>query len=173
MLFAPAVLWRISSHSLALSWIIYPSSVWAQSISIQERTEEPSRAAPVAKQTASREPEAITRPHAVSVAVEYPKGGLGEQEVVLELTISKEGTVAEARALKGDEPFSTQAVRQSKQWLFEPARRNATPVSAKIRRNRVQRLQLQVQLLRPNYNSGNWSGRLVLAENVRTSSLVR
>ncbi len=75
----------------------------------------------------------MTPPHAVSTPVEYPAQGQGEQEVVLELTITTQGTVTGASVVSGAAPFSDSALNASRTWLFEPAQRGARSIAAKIR----------------------------------------
>jgi TonB family protein len=107
----------------------------AQSVSIDEaqpapRTEAP---APAVAKPVPKPPEALTPPRAVSTPVEYPAQGQGEQEVVLELTISLQGTVTAASVVSGATPFSESALEATKTWLFEPAKRGVTTIAAKIR----------------------------------------
>ncbi len=75
----------------------------------------------------------MTVPRALSTPVEYPGRGQGEQQVVLELTISAEGTVTSASVISGAAPFADSARDATKTWLFEPATRGAQNVAAKIR----------------------------------------
>ncbi|HEX3854877.1 MAG TPA: TonB family protein, partial [Polyangiaceae bacterium] len=107
----------------------------AQSVSIDEARPAPSSQAPAPAAAKPAPPPAVpvTLPHAVSTPVEYPAAGQGEQEVVLELTISIQGTVTAASVVSGAEPFSDSALAATKTWLFEPARRSAQNVVAKIR----------------------------------------
>jgi TonB family protein len=53
--------------------------------------------------------------------------------VVVEVTVTAEGTVKEARAVKGDDPFVGQAVRATGTWRFEPATRDGKAIAARIR----------------------------------------
>ncbi len=78
-------------------------------------------------------PEPVTPPHALSTPLRYPAQAHGEQEVVLELTIAKEGTVTTASAISGEAPFTDAALAASKSWLFEPAKRGTRSIAAKIR----------------------------------------
>jgi len=113
--------------------------VLAQSVSLDEATPAANNQAPAsakAKPAASPPPKAVepvTPPHAVSTPVEYPAQGQGEQEVVLELTISTRGTVTAAGVVSGAAPFSDGALAATKTWLFEPAQRGAQNIAAKIR----------------------------------------
>ena len=65
--------------------------------------------------------------------VDYPAGASGDVEVLLEVLVSKDGTVREASPLEGEEPFATLAARAALGWSFEPATRDGVPVAAKIR----------------------------------------
>jgi TonB family protein len=75
----------------------------------------------------------IVPPRALSTPITYPAHAEGEQDVVLELTISKDGRVTNALAVSGATPFSDAALEATKSWVFEPATRAAAPISAKIR----------------------------------------
>ncbi|MCU0687486.1 MAG: TonB family protein [Polyangiaceae bacterium] len=68
-----------------------------------------------------------------SSEVGYPAGATGEAHVLLELLVSAEGTVVEARALEGGDPFATAALTAARGWRFSPATRNGAPLRAKIR----------------------------------------
>jgi len=61
--------------------------------------------------------------------------------VILELLIGEDGAVQEATAITGQAPFSDAAVTTARTWRFEPARRGARRVSARIR--------VQVQFIQP------------------------
>jgi TonB family protein len=67
------------------------------------------------------------------LTVEAPAGALGAHTVVLELTVNADGSVREARALVGDEPFASRAVETARGWSFSPATRLNKPVAARIR----------------------------------------
>jgi TonB family protein len=67
------------------------------------------------------------------LTVEPPAGAAGAHTVVLELTVNPDGSVREARALVGDEPFAGQAVATARGWRFSPATRSEKPVAARIR----------------------------------------
>ncbi|APR76525.1 TonB family protein / TonB-dependent receptor [Minicystis rosea] len=64
---------------------------------------------------------------------EYPTGAIGEQDVVLEITVDGEGHVENARAVTGPSPFIEAALQASSGWRFEPARQNGKAVRARIR----------------------------------------
>jgi TonB family protein len=79
-------------------------------------------------------PERVEPPRPLtSLTVEAPAGALGAHTVVLELTVNADGTVREARALVGDEPFASRAVETARGWRFSPATRLNKPVAARIR----------------------------------------
>lgn len=113
-----------------------PSALAAQSLSIEEETPEPEPAVPSkpAKPAAEpAKPAVIVMPTAVTTPLEYPEGATGEASVALELTLTADGAVTEARALEGDEPFVSVAVTAAKSWTFQPATRDGKPIAAKIR----------------------------------------
>jgi TonB family protein len=120
-----------------LGAICFAPCAFAQSISIDD---DGAKAAPPAPRPTSAPaptpvpaPEAVTPPRAVSTPAVYPAQARGEQQVVLELTIAKEGTVTTAVAISGEAPFVDAALEASKSWLFEPAKRGTRAVAAKIR----------------------------------------
>ncbi|MBK9261717.1 MAG: TonB family protein [Polyangiaceae bacterium] len=73
----------------------------------------------------------------VALEAGYPDGlpanEQQETDVVLEITVTVEGGVKEARVVKGDEPYAGQATRAAAQWRFDPATRDGKPISARIR----------------------------------------
>jgi TonB family protein len=111
--------------------------VFAQSISIDG---EPSQehppvtpSPPTSAPAPAPAPAPVSPPRAISTPIEYPAQARGEQEVVLELTIDKQGIVTNALAISGEAPFTDAALSASRGWLFEPAKRGEQPVAAKIR----------------------------------------
>jgi TonB family protein len=77
-------------------------------------------------------PARIERPVAVSTPLAYPEGASGEHDVVLLLTIAKDGTVTDASVARGDPPFAEAAVVAAKSWLFHPATRDGVAIASKI-----------------------------------------
>jgi len=75
----------------------------------------------------------IVPPKALSTAIDYPPGQTRDVRVVLELVITAEGEVKEARALEPDAPFSDAAEKAAAGWKFEAATRDGKPVPARIR----------------------------------------
>lgn len=65
--------------------------------------------------------------------VPYPSEGKGDASVILRLTIMADGSVREARATEGDEPFASAAAQAATSWRFEPATRDGKPVAAIVR----------------------------------------
>lgn len=63
----------------------------------------------------------------------YPQGANGYASVVVELVVTIDGTVREARVVQGDEPFASAALSAASTWRYEPARRGDKPVAARIR----------------------------------------
>lgn len=78
-------------------------------------------------------PVPVQPPQALSTPITYPETGKGEQEVVLELVVSKEGKISDARVVSGATPFLETALAASKAWRFQPARRGEQNIAAKIR----------------------------------------
>ena len=88
-------------------------------------------------------PPAVIPPRPLTpLTVESPEGAEGAHTVVLELTVNADGTVRDARALLGDEPFASKAVETARGWRFSPATRSdpknnnpndLKPVAARIR----------------------------------------
>ena len=110
-------------------------SVFAQSVSIDSdrapATPLPPTSAP--SPTPAPVPEPLIPPRPLSTPIDYPEQGHGEQEVVLELTIDKQGAVTKALAVSGEAPFTDAALAASRAWSFEPAKRGEHAVVAKIR----------------------------------------
>lgn len=106
----------------------------AQSVSLEEKPEPaPEPAPPPPAPPPPAPPEPVVMPKVITAEVTYPDGAEGEHEVVLELVISAEGEVTEARATQGDPPFAEHAERAARSFRFEPARRGEQPIAAKIR----------------------------------------
>lgn len=76
------------------------------------------------------------RPLTALVAA-YPEGLSAdkqlEADVVVELTVTVDGSVQGARVVKGDEPYAGQATHAAVAWRFEPATRDGKPIAAVIR----------------------------------------
>jgi TonB family protein len=109
----------------------------AQSLSIEEEEPEPEPTSPRApvkpEPEPPRAPAVIVMPTALTTPLSYPEGAQGEASVALELTLTAEGSVTEARAIEGDEPFASVAVAAARSWTFQPATRDGKPIAAKIR----------------------------------------
>src|SRR4051794_37909394 len=69
----------------------------------------------------------------VSTDVPYPEGASGDADVLLELVVEADGAVSSVGVIEGEEPFAGRARAAASTWRFTPARRGATPVSARIR----------------------------------------
>ena len=63
----------------------------------------------------------------------YPAGTFGDVTVVLTLVVNADGSVRSAEPLEVHEPFSGNASRAAKEFVFEPATRDGKTVAAKIR----------------------------------------
>jgi TonB family protein len=87
----------------------------------------------VSERAQASQQDAIALPRALATPLVYPAGASGEATVVLELTLDREGTVLDARALAGDAPFRDAALSAAQTWRFTPALRGSRPVPAKIR----------------------------------------
>src|SRR5579859_7197127 len=99
----------------------------------------PARAAPAdpggggERATPSAQGPPVVAPVPRETPVEYPDGGEGEAQVVLDITIGADGMVTAAAVLSGEAPFAEAAVRAVRAWRFEPALRDGRPVPARIR----------------------------------------
>ena len=75
----------------------------------------------------------LVAPTQVSAAPpSYPDAAHGNAEVVLELLIAQDGTVAEVSLRDGSEPFASAARVAVERWRFTPALRDGIPVRARI-----------------------------------------
>ncbi len=92
-------------------------------------------AARAAEPVAAKAPEpTLTRPVPKGpLDVAYPDGATGEGRVTLELVLDERGTVTGVTVVAGEEPFARAAESAARSFQFEPARRGALAVSAKIR----------------------------------------
>ncbi len=109
----------------------------AQSVSIDGKPSAPP--APQAAEPAATPPPPapppapVIPPRAVATPIQYPEDQKGAQEVVLELTIGKDGAVLDAKAVSGEPAFAAPAVEASRAWRFEPASRGGVAIATKIR----------------------------------------
>jgi TonB family protein len=84
--------------------------------------------------TAPAPPPAIVPPRPLSpLRAYYPEGGTGEHDVTVEITVTKEGGVKDARLVEGEPPYGDAAVKAADGWQFAPATRAGKPVVARIR----------------------------------------
>ncbi len=65
--------------------------------------------------------------------VPYPTSAHGSSSVVVDLRVDREGHVTESRVVEGEEPFASAVTGAAASWRFQPARRGAVPVEARIR----------------------------------------
>ena len=87
-----------------------------------------------AAQGSASDPPALTPPKITSPeTVPYPEGAEGDAVVILELRVGASGSVEEAKALEGTEPFASAARQAAMVWHFTPARRGEVDVAARIR----------------------------------------
>ncbi|UQA59293.1 TonB family protein [Polyangium aurulentum] len=89
---------------------------------------------PPAPQAAPPPQPAIVPPRPLSpLRAYYPEGGTGEHDVTVEITVTKEGRVKDARVVEGEPPYGDAAVKAADGWLFDPATRAGQPIVARIR----------------------------------------
>jgi TonB family protein len=127
--------WTVAAVLGALAYLRAPAA-FAQSLSVEEKPETPPAAPappPSSQPAPPAKPPVIVMPVARATPLGYPEGANGEASVVLELTLSREGTVTDAKAVEGDEPFASAAVTAARAWTFEPATRDGAPIPARIR----------------------------------------
>ncbi len=72
-------------------------------------------------------------PTPVRVSVEYPEGGRGDAQVLLELVVEDDGQVSEAEVVTGSPPFAQRAQEAAREWTFGPASAGGTPVAVRLR----------------------------------------
>ena len=70
---------------------------------------------------------------AMQPEVAYPPNAKGDASVILRLTINADGSVRDAQAAEGDEPFTSVAASAAMTWRFEPATRDGRPVASVVR----------------------------------------
>jgi TonB family protein len=75
----------------------------------------------------------LVPPKPLETPVEYPEGGNGKADVILELTIDADGHVTEVHVVSAVAPFDEAAIRAAKDWVFEPGMRDGHPVATRIR----------------------------------------
>ncbi len=72
-----------------------------------------------------------------ALGADYPEGLPAdkqlETDVIVELTVTVDGSVQGARAVKGEQPYAGQAIRASGAWRFDPATRDGKSIAALIR----------------------------------------
>jgi TonB family protein len=105
----------------------------AQSVAIDDQAPPPAASVTPPPATPKLIATPIVPPRAVSTPIAYPSGQQGDHEVVLELTISKQGVVSAATAISGDALFAASAIDATRTWTFEPATRGGAAIAAKIR----------------------------------------
>jgi TonB family protein len=86
-----------------------------------------------AERPASAEAGSVTPPKAREAEVEYPTGASGEAQVLLDITVAADGSVADVVLVSGADPFGAAALAAAWSWRFEPASRGSRPVAARIR----------------------------------------
>lgn len=117
----------VGASRCTLAALLFARAAAGEPASATRPPEEPGQIKPVAS-------EALTRPHLKSeLSVEYPSGETEHARVVLELVITREGSVSETKVVEGREPFAAAAVEAARGAAFEPARRKGQPIPARIR----------------------------------------
>ena len=67
----------------------------------------------------------VTPPRPLRTDAVYPAGATGSAEVLLELVIERDGSVASAHVVEGEEPFAGAAAKAALSWRFSPAERDS------------------------------------------------
>ena len=80
----------------------------------------------------AQKPEVVAPTQVAAEPVPYPEGGQGAAEVVLELVIAQDGSVADVSVREGSEPFASAARLAVQRWQFTPATRDGIPIRARI-----------------------------------------
>jgi len=85
-------------------------------------------------------PVADTRPSVVRQGrLSFPaaalSSGVRAAEVVVEVTVKANGSIADTKVVRGDPLFSSAAVDSLKEWQFKPATKDGAPVDGTIRLN--------------------------------------
>lgn len=64
---------------------------------------------------------------------EYPKGGTGATNVVLEVVLDEQGKITDVIPYSGAEPFASAAIKAVRQYTFTPAKRGDINISSRVR----------------------------------------
>lgn len=84
-------------------------------------------------------PVVVTRPSVLKQArLSFPQIAppqIRSADVVLEVLVKADGTIADTKVLKGDEMFAKAALDSLKGWQFKPGTRDGTPVEGALRLN--------------------------------------
>ena len=76
----------------------------------------------------------LVAPRAIAAGeVPYPRDAHGDATVIVELLVTAEGGVGEARVLEGAEPFASAVREAAMGWTFEPARRGEVRIAGRVR----------------------------------------
>lgn len=123
---------------LAAAWLWSSTSLAQVSLELDEKRRDAAEADAAddaaAGPTVAAEPKAeITPPTWVEGEVSYPDGATGDERVELELLVLADGTVSEARVVRGAAPFDEAARHGALQFRFQPATRNGKPTAARVR----------------------------------------
>jgi Gram-negative bacterial TonB protein C-terminal/TonB-dependent Receptor Plug Domain len=80
----------------------------------------------------AQQPEVVAPTQVAAEPVPYPDLAHGPAEVVLELVIAQDGSVADVSLRQGTEPFASAARIAVIRWQFTPATRDGIPIRARI-----------------------------------------
>ena len=80
----------------------------------------------------AQKPDVVAPTQVAAEPVPYPEGAHGQAEVVIELVIAQDGSVADVTLREGAEPFASAARVAVARWQFEPATRDGIPIRARI-----------------------------------------
>ena len=128
----PATLTPLSTTGVLAFWLA-PCALHAQSVAIEENERAPAAAASATAQPPKSPARPLRAPIAIATPVAYPETEQRTSDVVLELTISKTGSVSAVRAISGEQPFAERAVEAAKAWTFHPATREGVAIAARVR----------------------------------------
>ena len=124
---------RAGGACLLLGVTVWVGQSHAQSVSMQKQdAPETEPTAPSSETVRARAPAPVSLPVAVFTPLTYPAGASGEHVVILALVIGKDGSVTESTSVKGDPPYSLQAVQASRAWVFRPAMQGDKAFASKI-----------------------------------------
>jgi len=81
----------------------------------------------------AQQPKLVAPKQIEAPTVPYPEGATGDAEVIVQITVAKDGSVEAVKVLDGEEPFAAAAAAAAWSFHFEPATADGKPVRATIR----------------------------------------